>query len=209
MDEFLQNRKAGSGLLAKWLNVLFWIIIVTTALRIFSDNSLTDTMPRLAFGTVTDIVMSILYGVVLRKISSESSRYKKAAVCRFVSVAAMLLFAPFADESNLMITLPASAVLIVVDLIGTYFEFAGHADVLAGVDDGFSAKWRRLWKYYIGPLAALLAGLLIAVAVPAAGLVIMAAALVVWLVVIILKIIYVRRMVKTFRFLTRRGTEKD
>lgn len=199
MDDFLQNRKVNSALLAKWLNVLFWVIIVTTVLRIFSDNGLTDSMPRLAFGTITDIVMSILYGVVLRKISSESSRYKNAAVCRFVSVAATLLFAPFADESNLMITLPASAVLIALDLIGTYFEFKGHEDVLNGTDDVFAEKWHRLWKYYAGPLAALLAGLLVAVAVPAAGLIIMAAALIVWLAVIILKIIYVRRMAKTFR----------
>ena len=90
-------------------------------------------------------------------------------------------------------------VTIVVDMLGEYYEFMGHTDVLCDVDTVLSDKWFNLWKWYLGTFLCIISGTVLAVILPLIGLLVVLAATVGTLVVSVLKIVYLYKTAKAFR----------
>lgn len=45
---------------------------------------------------------------------------------------------------------------VVILFMGEYYEYTGHAEVLQRVDAVQSEKWRSLWKWQVGMVAAMI-----------------------------------------------------
>ena len=138
-------------LLAKWTNILFWLIIVSTVANMLTSENVTNAVPLLAFaGQILNIAATAAYGVVLMKIASESMHYRNSAICCFITAVISVAVIPISDDTESFIAISVVIVSVVINMIGEYYEFMGHTDVLRDVDRTLSDKWFKLWKWYVG-----------------------------------------------------------
>lgn len=207
MDELNVNqmqteRKPGVNvaLLAKWMRILFWLIIISTAANLLTSENVTNAAPPLASaGQILNIAVNVAYGVVLLKIASESMNYRNSAICRFITVAVAIAVIPISDNTEFFIAIPVVILSIVMDMVGEYYEFMGHAEVLRGADRTLSYKWLTLWKWYIGTFLGMIGGTVLAVMIPLIGLIVVLASTVGTLVISIVKIVYIYKTAGVFR----------
>ena len=187
-------------LLAKWTNILFWLIIVSTVANMLTSENVTNAVPLLAFaGQILNIAATAAYGVILVKIASESMHYRNSAICCFITAVISVAVMPISDDTEFFIAIPVVIVSIVINMIGEYYEFMGHTDVLRDVDRTLSDKWFKLWKWYVGTFLGMIGGTVLAVMIPLLGLIIVLASTIGTLVVSIVKIVYIYKMSKVFR----------
>lgn len=207
MDELNVNqmqteRKPGVNvaLLAKWMRILFWLIIISTAANLLTSENVTNAAPPLASaGQILNIAANVAYGVVLLKIASESMNYRNSAICRFITAAVAIAVIPISDNTESFIAIPVVILSIVMDMVGEYYEFMGHAEVLRGADRTLSYKWLTLWKWYIGTFLGMIGGTVLAVMIPLIGLIVVLASTVGTLVISIVKIVYIYKTAGVFR----------
>lgn len=207
MDELNVNqmqteRKPGVNvaLLAKWMRILFWLIIISTAANLLTSENVTNAAPPLeSAGQILNIAANVAYGVALLKIASESMNYRNSAICRFITVAVAIAVIPISDNTEFFIAIPVVILSIVMDMVGEYYEFMGHAEVLRGADRTLSYKWLTLWKWYIGTFLGMIGGTVLAVMIPLIGLIVVLASTVGTLVISIVKIVYIYKTAGVFR----------
>lgn len=186
-------------LLAKWTNILFWLIIVSTVANFLTSENVTNAVPVLAFtGQILNIVSTAAYGVVLMKIASESMHYRNSAICCFITAVISVAVIPISDDTESFIAISVVIVSVVINMIGVYYEFMGHADVLRDVDRTLSDKWFKLWKWYVGTFFGMIGGTVLAVIIPLIGMIIVLASTIGTFVVSIVKIVYIYKMSKVF-----------
>ena len=186
-------------LLAKWTNILFWLIIVSTVAKFLTSENVTNAVPVLAFtGQILNIVSTAAYGVVLMKIASESMHYRNSAICCFITAVISVAVIPISDDTESFIAISVVIVSVVINMIGVYYEFMGHADVLRDVDRTLSDKWFKLWKWYVGTFFGMIGGTVLAVIIPLIGMIIVLASTIGTFVVSIVKIVYIYKMSKVF-----------
>lgn len=186
-------------LLAKWTNILFWLIIVSTVAKFLTSENVTNAVPVLAFtGQILNIAATAAYGVVLMKIASESMHYRNSAICCFITAVISVAVIPISDDTESFIAISVVIVSVVINMIGVYYEFMGHADVLQDVDRTLSDKWFKLWKWYVGTFFGMIGGTVLAVIIPMIGMIIVLASTIGTFVVSIVKIVYIYKMSKVF-----------
>lgn len=186
-------------LLAKWTNILFWLIIVSTVAKFLTSENVTNAVPVLAFtGQILNIAATAAYGVVLMKIASESMHYRNSAICCFITAVISVAVIPISDDTESFIAISVVIVSVVINMIGEYYEFMGHADVLQDVDRTLSDKWFKLWKWYVGTFFGMIGGTVLAVIIPLIGMIIVLASTIGTFVVSIVKIVYIYKMSKLF-----------
>lgn len=186
-------------LLAKWTNILFWLIIVSTVAKFLTSKNVTNAVPVLAFtGQILNIAATAAYGVVLMKIASESMHYRNSAICCFITAVISVAVIPISDDTESFIAISVVIVSVVINMIGVYYEFMGHADVLRDVDRTLSDKWFKLWKWYVGTFFGMIGGTVLAVIIPLIGMIIVLASTIGTFVVSIVKIVYIYKMSKVF-----------
>lgn len=184
-----------SAFLGKWLWILFWLIVPSTL------AGLIGLIPALFLpGKILEILVLTAYALILQKSAAAEENYHAAGVGMLVSVAlefvSLCLFGERMEEGwGLLLMLPAAILL----LVGEYYEYMGHADVLMDVDSQLSEKWSKLWKWYIGAFAATLGSIVLALFIPMLALFLILAAEIAILVVSILKLVYLYRTAKRFR----------
>lgn len=186
-------------LLAKWTNILFWLIIVSTVAKFLTSENVTNAVPVLAFtGQILNIAATAAYGVVLMKIASESMHYRNSAICCFITAVISVAVIPISADTESFIAISVVIVSVVINMIGEYYEFMGHADVLRDVDRTLSDKWFKLWKWYVGTFFGMIGGTVLAVIIPLIGMIIVLASTIGTFVVSIVKIVYIYKMSKVF-----------
>lgn len=192
------------ALLARCARILFWLIIVSLLLSSLTGETISEKIP--VFGTggqIAKIIVAAAYGFVLYKMSVEEIRYRGAAICRFIFAVLCILLLPVStDPENPLVLIPALGA-VVIDMIGEYYEYMGHTDVLADVDRKLSGKWFKLWKWYLAAFLGIFAGTVLAVMIPILGMLVMLVCTVGTFAVSILKIVYIYRMEKIFKKCTK------
>lgn len=187
--------------LGKWLWYLFLLVIPMVLSNIMTNESIASWLPFLYRpGIILSILCTVVYGLILLKLSTENNHYRTSAICCFVTVALSTIASSISVNSpeaswTLIITLPAA----IVSLLGEYHEYTGHSEVLAGVNNQLSEKWEKLWKWYVGAFAAMFVSIIIALIIPILALLIMLAALIALLIVSLLKVVYLYQSAKVFR----------
>lgn len=172
-EQTVKKPSVNISLLAKWINALFWLVIVVNIASLFTSENVTNAVPPLALaGKIISIAAEAIYGIIL---------------------------IPVTDGTEFLPAIPVVIVTIVVDMLGEYYEFMGHTDVLCDVDTVLSDKWFNLWKWYLGTFLCIISGTVLAVILPLIGLLVVLAATVGTLVVNVLKIVYLYKTAKAFR----------
>lgn len=199
-----------NALLARCARILFWLIIASLLLSLLTGETISEKVPALAAGgQAANIIVAAAYGFVLYKMSAEGIRYRGAALCRFISAAFSILLLPMSADSENPLVVIMALVAVVIDMIGEYYEYMGHTDVLADVDRKLSGKWFRLWKWYLAAFLGIFAGTVLAVMIPILGMLVMLVCTVGTVIVGILKIVFTYKMAKAFeKFMqSRNGAE--
>jgi len=98
-----------------------------------------------------NIVISNCIAIILFGLAESNTRYTKAAIFRTIVVAISIL-SKFMDSSIL------SSVISIILFCSLYQEYKAHAEVLAGVDEKLSKRWKDLFSIYL--IGSILAGVL-------------------------------------------------
>lgn len=179
---------------------MFWLIIAANIASLFTSENVTNAVPSLAFaGQILNIVTTAAYGVILLKIASESIYYRNSAICCFITAVVAVAMIPVSDDTDLALAIPVVIVSVVVSMIGEYYEYKGHTDVLNDVSPALSEKWIRLWKWYMGTFLGIIGGTVLAVMIPLIGMIIVLGATIGTMVVSVVKIVYIYKTAKAFR----------
>ena len=187
--------------LGKWLGILFWLVIPGIAGSVLSNQAVVSWLPFLYLpGRIIGMATLCVYGYMLLKLSSESSRYRMAAICCLASAAvdAGSFAIPEGFFMAPLIGLLTVPVLILA-LYGEYSEYMGHSEILRTLDEGMSVKWKRLWRWYMYSLGVMIGSVLLVMLGPVLGITALLVGTVGALIVGVIKLTYLYRTAKMFR----------
>lgn len=175
-------------LMGKWCTALFWIVIGAEIAALLGDTMLGNSLA---------VIFGVAYGAALLQLAPLTQQYRTAGICALAAAVVVLIMGAIPVNSDaavwtILLLIPGS----VVSLVGDYHELHAHAEMLEGMDDEFSKKWKKLWKWQIR-LLLLVAGLGWLVIV--SPVLILSVMMIGVLGVHIAKIIYLYRMAKFFR----------
>ena len=195
--------------IGKWLWFLFLLIIPSTIAGILTLNFVAQKVPIVyRVGEILKIVVALLYGAILLKLSSAEEKYKKAGIYQLVAVAGtllnMLIWGGTEDAPGQLFT---SLPFGIISLYGTYFEFMAHSSVLIGIDNRLSEDWVDLWKRVLGANIGIIGGSIFMIVSLILGGIIVIAAAVYLIIVSIFTLMYLHRTAVVFRDYTA-GDEK-
>lgn len=187
-------------ILGKWLWIMFWLCIASEAVGLLSFEQISQLIPVIKVPvTFIAAAINIAYCLILLKISSEEERYRTAGICAIagwvLSVVSDLLFGDSETALSLTFTLPAA----IVGFIGEYQEFTANGNVLWGIDNELSDKWNMLWKWYIGCYGAVFGSIILMFLMPVIAVIVLVASGIAFLVIHIIRIVYLYRTAKIFR----------
>lgn len=192
--------------LEHWLSRLFLVLVALTVVNTFSGDGMADFFPGLhTFCILAGVIFAVLYAVILLKLSSEEALYRKSAYYWFGSSVLIILGTAVmyvgGSVSNLGLLLGAIIMVAstVFSLIGEYYEYYAHANVLQEFDADFSAKWIKLWKVYLGMTIGTVLATPVMSLIPLLGTIAVVFFSVGLLVISVLKILYLYKMVELFR----------
>lgn len=153
------QKREKAKVLGKWLWILFWLLIVSLITGLLSQDSLSQVSPRIYFiGTVSGIVIKVIYCLILLQLRHVEEKYGKAGICSIISAllaVAVLLIVGNSIALALIMLLVATAIGLAVD----YFFFYGNAAVLEDFDLEFSEKWKKLWTWNLICIGGMTAGI--------------------------------------------------
>ena len=127
------------------------MVIPSIAGAVLSNQAVAAWLPFLYLpGRIISMVTLCAYGYILLKLSSESSRYRMAAICCLASVAvdAGSSLVPEGAAMASLIGLLSFPVMILA-FYGEYSEYMGHSEVICALDEEMAVKWKRLWKWFV------------------------------------------------------------
>ena len=185
--------------LGKWLWVLFWLFIPGVIASIMVDENIASLFPALLVpGQILQTVCQLIYGAILIKVSNWDSRYRISGIiviaANILSIALEYVFAGN-EEVLLLMLIP----LGIAGLVGEYYEYMAHSDVVKEFDEEIAAKWKKLWKWYIGSFGLLVLSIVLVFITAILGLLAMLVSAIAIIVVSILKLVYLYRTAKTFK----------
>lgn len=186
--------------LGKWLWLLFWLVVPSFIASMMSHEITVRLAPGLFLpGQILSAVCSLVYGAILIKLGTEEDHYRTAGICLMIAGAIVgalaIISGPEAEAWTLLFTVPAA----VIGFYGEYHEYHAHAAVLSVADDGLSAKWDTLWKWYAGLILGLVGCLLVMLLFPLLAALAMLGAAIGLIVCAVLKLVYLYRTAKVFR----------
>ena len=187
-------------ILAKWLSILFWLIVPSLIGSLMSLEVWAETAPGLYItGKIISTASSVAYGLILLKLAGQEDLYHSAALCRLAAAivsGAILIFSGGVPPTwTLFLSVPSA----IVSLVGEYKEFDAHAQVLYGVDNILSQKWTSLWRWNLASYGGLVGGIVLLLMIPILGLLVLLAASIALVVVSILRLVHLYNTAQTFQ----------
>ena len=187
-------------LLAKWLGLLFILILPAVTAQLLNNNFMMMNVPFLfAAGQVLNFACFFAYGYILLQLGGVEKGYRTAGICHIT--AASLNMVQYLLEKNsalapsLILTLP----MVAFSVAAVYNEYHSHSSVLAGIDDNLSKKWLGLWKWYLVFLICMISANFIIMIVLILGLFTMLFAMAGTIVLNIFQLIFLYRTVSVFK----------
>lgn len=187
--------------LGKRLSILFWLVIPNVASSVMTNQAVTTWLPFLYLpGRIISMVTLCAYGYILLKLSSESSRYRMAAICCLASVAvdAGSSLVPEGAAVASLIGLLSFPVMILA-FYGEYSEYMGHSEVICALDEEMSVKWKRLWKWFMYSFGLMISSVLLVMLNGMLGITALLVGTIGTLIVSVVKLTYLYRTAKIFR----------
>ena len=192
------NRALAIG---KWLWILFLLVIPSIVTDIMTVGFFAREVPVVyRIGEVSGIIVSLLYGVVLLKLSSAEEKYKQAGIYYLIVVVESildLLMWSGSEESvgRLLMTLA----ITLLSFYATYLEIMAHSSVLIGIDDRLSQDWADIWKFLLGANLGLIGGTVFMLVSIILGTIIVFLSVVFMIIMSVYRIIYLYHTAVVFR----------
>ena len=185
---------------ARWLSVLFWLVIPITVVDVMRSDLFIDVWPDLYMPCqVLMIAVQAVYCAVLLVLSRQNELYRLAGICQLLALAVsgtlILLYHSAPPVWTLLLSIPAAA----VSLYGAYREFTAHADAAQMLDAHLAARWLQVRKWYLLAFCALYASLLVVFLAPLLALLLALAGIIGLVVVSVWKLICLYRTARAFR----------
>ena len=196
--------------MAKWLMVLFGIMIVATVGSILSSEFVQESIPALYYvGTVVNIVGGLLCALIMLKLSCEEALYRSAAYCYLGSTAislvtVLIMYLSTDLTAVLVFSLLLSIVAMIVVLLSIYYEYKAHANAVRDTSEAMADKWEELWGYTVKILIALVVLLMFSSTLGILGIIASLIVLILFVVVSIVKFVYVYETGKLFQGVAER-----
>lgn len=191
-------RTEHAPMMARWISVLFWLIIPSVIGSVLTSASVVDTVPKMQIvGMIISITAAVIYAVILMKISSANITYRNAGICRII-VQVLSVISLFWGAESVIYTV-ISIIVAVVGLIAEYNEMNAHSEVLVDVNDYLTEKWLTLWYWNIAAIAAIICGLVIMFIIPGLAALLVLGGGIIYVVASILKLTYLYLMAKVFK----------
>lgn len=197
----LEQMKHDAPILARWLWVLFWLLIPSELAGILTNDTVVSDFPSLQLpGEVLTFLCGLAAMFILWKLSAAHAGYWKAALSQgavaVLSLLAVILLAA-SGEPGLAVfaVLPA----IPLGLMVTYYKCQASAEVLDCVDAKLAEDWRKLWKWNLWLVLGLLGCLVLALVIPILGALAMLADAIGLLVMAVAEWVTLYRSAQVFR----------
>lgn len=135
--------------------------------------------------------------MILIRLSSEEACYRTAGICNLICAAVTILDLVFPEATG---KFPAGALaILVVGVVGIYYECKAHSAVLADVYEKLSKKWMILWKGWLGVMIALFCFMILILIVPSVGMIGFLLDMIALAVVGIMKLVYLYKTADAFK----------
>lgn len=187
--------------LAKWLWLLFWLVIPMSIAGLVSTDSMKEALPGLyVAGQLLNIACTAVYGLILLKLGKAEDYYRTAGIFTLIAGGISLLQTVVAimrgtEIWSFLFLLPA----VVIELLGECYECNAHSAVLEELDPPLSQKWKKLWGWFIGLYLGMFGCILLMLINQVLGALSLLGATIGLLVVAIMKLVYLYRTAKLFR----------
>lgn len=188
--------------LGKWLWLLFWLVVPSEISGIMTIDKVVEVFPALRIpGLVLGILCSLIYALILLRISSEHESYRWAGLagigCSMIEAIILVL------ESTGWLVIFISLIKNAVVLFVRYHEFKAHGDSVYSVDKELSECWERLWKWKLYSIAGLAGSIVLMIISRFLGVILLFASLIFVAVIGVFKLAYLYRTAQAFRFRAR------
>ena len=195
-EEILKN----APLLAKWLNLLFLLILPAILAQLLNNRF---TMVHMTFfyalGQVLNFACFFAYGYILLKLSDVETSYHTAGVCNIITASLNVVIYLIEKNSTSIFCLVLTIPVVIFSVIAINKEYHAHSAVLSGVDDALSLNWLKLWKWYLIFLICMVASNFVIIIVPILGLLTTIFAMCGTVMVNIFQLFFLYRTAKTFK----------
>ncbi|MBQ7416422.1 MAG: DUF3795 domain-containing protein [Oscillospiraceae bacterium] len=191
----LRQKVHNSELLGNFLNILFWVQIVSIICGVVMSVLENDPDYRL-IGESVSCAFAVIYALILVRVGPVSSSYRIAGVCRLIGCA--LTFVSALSYDDFWVTL-LGLIALVPSYIAQYQEFMGSCEVTEPYDQELSEKWKSLWFWALFGLVGMGVGLLLTLLGVILGAILVLVASAVTIVVEVRKLIILYKTAKLFR----------
>jgi len=184
--------------LGKWLWILFWLVVPSEISGIMTMDKVVEAFPLLRVpGLVLGITCSLVYSLILLRISSEHESYRLAGLFGIGSTLLEVFMLVLGSTGGLVFLI--SLIKIVVGFLMTYHEYKAHGESVYPVDAELSECWEKLWKWKIYSIAGLGGSVFLAIISRFLGVVLLFASIIFVLVISVFKLIYLYQTAQAFR----------
>ncbi len=142
--------------LAKWLWLLFWLVIPSVFSNILTMDTVAGAFPTAGVvGNVLAFLISLAYGVLFVAAAGGGRPVPHGGPVLFGWRHHQRCAAASGNSGGNWLWWLLSLPVMVLELCAAYQEFYAHAEVLEELDPELAGKWRLLWKWWIGLLLGL------------------------------------------------------
>ncbi|MBO5178128.1 MAG: DUF3795 domain-containing protein [Lachnospiraceae bacterium] len=188
--------------LGKWLWILFWLVVPSEISGIMTMDKVVEAFPLLRVpGLVLGITCSLVYSLILLRISSEHESYRLAGLFGIGSTLLEVFMLVLGSTGGLVFLI--SLIKIAVGLLMTYHEYKAHGESVYPVDADLSECWEKLWKWKLYSIAGLAGSVILTIISRFLGVVLLFASIIFMLVISVFKLIYLYQTAQAFRSWTR------
>lgn len=119
-------------------------------------------------GRVGQVLCSVVYSLILFRISREHRNYKIAAMLGLGSVVIDILDI-YMNISDIWLLIMLAGAQIVIVVISDYYEYKAHADLVLVVDGNISEQWDKFWRWNVYSSVGFIVSLFLMVMIPLVG----------------------------------------
>ena len=183
--------------LAKWVRILFWMVIPMELLALIGNDKFTELIPVLELPvSIGSCVVQLVYAGVLFRMSKEAEIYRKAALFLGVTtlIGLLAVLVPGTNGWAFLVSIPT----LVLSIAAIYFEYTAHEEILVPFDPELSENWHKIWKWHLYGMLGIFASIILLAIIPLLGLFAILGCAILLIVAGILKYVYLYRMMKLF-----------
>lgn len=190
MVERQENLKQRGTFLSRQMLTLFWAMICANVVSLAVEWIFQSAMA----GKIVEILCLATYALTLVQMAPQCPTYRKAGMLQLMGT---FMDIPLMFQQNELSILLSSLVATALCIVGGYFEYRSHSNVLEDVDPVQSLRWRKLWKWLIGVQCVTILGIFLSVL--AVGMLMIMVGAIGVLVVSVFQLVYLYRSARLFR----------